>query len=297
VDDLPAELAVAIYRIASDRESGASDILDAVIEIFREQLRATAPIVPAARALCRAQPSMAPVWNASIQAIAAIDDPDRFERFAQRAARSAAALTRYAVECLRLEVAGGPLRLVTLSNSRTVRVTLEALRRERTLHVACSESRPALEGRRLAVSLAESGIAVTCFADTALGHALAGAHAVLVGADAVAPDWFLNKSGTRMLAAAAAQQGLPVYALATREKFVTPALGARLVLTEGAAADIWLSPPSGIEVRNPYFERTPLELITAVISDAGLLGPTMVAAACEASQDARSRHAFEQLTA
>jgi translation initiation factor 2B subunit (eIF-2B alpha/beta/delta family) len=296
VADFPAKLATQIERIAADRHSGASGILDAIVAIFQEQRRTVTPVVAVARALCRAQPSMAPVWNASVEAIAAADDPDRFERFVQRANRSAAALTRYAVDCLRLEIADGALRLVTLSNSRAVRLTIEGLRRERRLHVSCSESRPALEGRRLAAQLAEGGVAVSCFADAALAHALSGAHAVLVGADAIAPDWFLNKSGTRMLAAAAAQFGIPVYVLATRDKLVTAALGARLILTEGAAADIWRSPPPGIEVRNPYFEPTPLELVTAVISDAGVLSPAMVADACEATQDATSRRAFAQLT-
>ncbi len=41
-----------------------------------------------------------------------------------------------------------------------------------------------------------------------------------------APDWFLNKTGTRMLAASAAQQGVPVYVVATRDKFVSPAVAA-----------------------------------------------------------------------
>src|SRR5436190_1738139 len=81
--------------------------------------------------------------------------------------------------------------------------------------------RPALEGRRLASRLAAAGIAVTYFSDAAISQALGGADAVVFGADAVAPEWFLNKSGTRMLAAAAGQQGLPVHVIATRDKFVS----------------------------------------------------------------------------
>jgi translation initiation factor 2B subunit (eIF-2B alpha/beta/delta family) len=150
------------------------------------------------------------------------------------------------------------------------------------LRVSCSESRPALEGRTLAARLVSAGAAVTCFSDAALGHALGAADAVVVGADAVAPEWFLNKSGTRMLAAAAAQQGVPVYVLASRDKFVTHAIASRLVIREGEAAEIWEGPPPGVVVRNPYFEPTPLDLVTSVISDVGVLGAGMVPDVCEA---------------
>src|SRR6185503_878188 len=108
--------------------------------------------------------------------------------------------------------------------------------------VSCSESRPALEGRRLASELVAAGIPVTYFSDAAIATALgppdfAAAHArgggadvVLVGADAIAATWFLNKTGTRMLAAAATQQGVPVYVVASRDKFAGRELAARLAI-------------------------------------------------------------------
>src|SRR6185295_15539633 len=150
------------------------------------------------------------------------------------------------------------------------------------LRVSCSESRPALEGRRLASRLAAAGVAVTFFGDAAIGHALGGVDAVVFGADAVAPEWFLNKTGTRMLAAAAAQQGVPVQVLATRDKFVSHAVGGRLAMREGASAEIWESPPSGVAIRNPYFESTPLELVATLITDMGVLGAGLAIDVCEA---------------
>jgi translation initiation factor eIF-2B subunit delta len=166
-----------------------------------------------------------------------------------------------------------------------VETVIDALHRQRPVHLACSESRPAGEGRGLARRLAAAGVAVTLFGDAAIAHALSGCDAVVVGADAVSPDWFLNKSGTRMLAAAAAQQGVPVYVAAARDKFVTADIAARLRIREGVPDEIWNAPPSGIDVRNPYFEQTPLDLLTGVISDAGVLGAGMVADVCRASFD------------
>jgi translation initiation factor 2B subunit (eIF-2B alpha/beta/delta family) len=292
---IPAELGSRIALVASDRESGASEILDTVIGLLRDALAAGPPITPVAAALCRAQPTMAPVWNAALEAVASAESPQRFEKFAQRVARAPAALIRFAVDHFAEEARPSPLRLLTISFSRSVLLVLEALAPTHALRVACGEGRPALEGRRLASRLAATGISVTYFGDAAIGHALASADAVLVGADAVAPEWFLNKSGTRMLAAAAHQQGVPVYVVAARDKFVSHAVAARLAVREGAPAEIWETPPAGVTVRNPYFESTPLDLVTSVISDIGILGAGMVPDVCGGSQDALTLRALDDV--
>jgi translation initiation factor 2B subunit (eIF-2B alpha/beta/delta family) len=268
-----------VARLASDRESGASEVLDEVIAIFREALATGVPMLPLARAACRAQPAMASVWNAALEVLVPGGESERLETFAQRVARAPEALARFGTE-LFLTDGEGPLRLVTLSFSRSVVTVLEAVAKRRDLRISCSESRPALEGRRLASRLSESGIAVTFFSDAAIGQALGVADGVIAGADAVSPEWFLNKSGTRMLAAAAGQQGVPVYVVATRDKFVGHAVAARLEMRDGAAIEIWESPPAGVAVRNPYFEPVPLELVAALITDLGVLGAGMAAEMC-----------------
>jgi translation initiation factor 2B subunit (eIF-2B alpha/beta/delta family) len=283
--DVRAELADRIARVAADRESGASDILDEVIGILTTARTEDLPITPVASALCRAQPTMASVWNAALEAVASQHDPGRFDRFTQRVSRAGAALARFAVEGFSVDRVSGPLRLVTISSSRSVIAVIDAVRRRRPVQLACSESRPALEGRRLAGRVASLGVPVTCFSDAAIGHALAAADAVVLGADAIGPEWFLNKIGSKMLAAAAQQHGVPVYVAATRDKFVSEAVAARLDIRHGSAREIWETPPSGVEICNPYFESTPLDLVTAIISDAGLLGAGMVPEVCESLHD------------
>lgn len=269
-----------IALVASDRESGASEVLEEVIAILREALVSGVPMLPIARAVCRAQPAMASVWNAALEVLAPDRASERLETFAQRVARGPDALVRFGSELFLADA--GPLRLVTMSFSRSVVTLLEAMAIGREVRISCSESRPALEGRRLASRLASSGIVVTCFSDAAIGQALGVADGMIVGADAVASDWFLNKSGTRMLAAAAGQQGVPVYVVATRDKFVGHGVAARLAMREGAPEDVWESPPAGVTVRNPYFEPVPLELVTSLITDLGLLGSGMAAEVCDA---------------
>ena len=274
-----------ITLIASDRESGASEILAGVMSVLRDAMDAGDDVLVVARAVCRAQPSMASIWNAALAALASARNRSVFDRFTQRVGKAPDALVRFAVECFppaaRGDAAGIPLRIVTISFSRSVTAVLERLAGLRPLHIACSESRPALEGRRLAVRMAAAGIPVTFFSDAAIAHALGAVDAVLVGADAVAPEWFLNKSGTRLLAAAAAQQSVPVYVVASRDKFMNHALAGLLRPREGDAAEIWDGAPAGVTVRNPYFESTPLDLAASVITDIGVLSAAMVPEVCE----------------
>ena len=281
--------------MAEDRESGASALLARAIAVLADALAAGIPIRPVAREVCRAQPSMAPMWNAALEAIRAEDSPARFDRFASRVARAAAAMARFGAEHLAGPDESGPLRLVTISQSGSVAAVLEAIHQQRPLQVSCSEGRPALEGRRMAAELAQRGIAVTFYSDAAVGHAVEGANAVLVGADAISPDWFLNKSGTLTLASAASVRGVPVYVVASRDKFVAPQVASRLIIREGAPNEIWDAPPARVTVRNPYFEPTPLDLVAGVISDAGVLGAGMIGDVCRSMHDAKTMAALDEV--
>ena len=292
--DIP-ELERRIAALSSNRQSGASEIRDEAIAILLTARALDTPLVPLARSLIRAQPSMAPLWNAALAALASERSPGRFDRFVQQVARAPDALRRFAAECFSLEAPGNDLHLVTLSRSRAALTVIEAARTRGELQVSCSESRPVLEGRQLAARLAAQGIAVTCFSDAAIGHALVAADAVVVGADAIAPEWFINKAGTRMLAAAAQHRGIPVYVAATRDKFVGHAVAGQLAIRDESPAEIWETPPPGVEIRNPYFETIPLDLVTLVISDAGLLGAALVPDVCESLHDTEIVGALERL--
>ena len=262
-----------VAALAADRESGASEILESAVAILRDAIASGDELAAVAAALCNAQPSMAAVLNAT-RAARAPDGPERLDRFARRAARAPDALARFAAGVLGIgQPPGACIRIVTLSYSRSVLHVLDRLARERPVDVACAEGRPAYEGRRLAGRLADAGIPVTFFTDAAIGQALAGAHDVVVGADAVTPEWFLNKSGTGALAAEAARQGVGLWVIASRDKFLDQGAGDRLPIREGAPAEVWTTPPPGVTVRNPYFERVPLTLVSAVISDVGVLQP------------------------
>jgi translation initiation factor 2B subunit (eIF-2B alpha/beta/delta family) len=240
---------------------------------------------------------MAPLWNAALHATAARRVPAAFDRFVRQAARASDALLRTGVGALVPEPAieHRPLPIVTLSASGAVRGLVLAVHARQPVELACAESRPGLEGRTLAADLAARGVPVALYADAAIAHALRPGGLVLVGADAIGPAAFLNKSGTRMLAAAAAAQGIAVYVAATRDKFVMPALWPHLTGREGGGEEIWADAPAGITVRNPYFEPTPIDLITAVVSDIGLLGAGEIPRVCGGMQTELMEAALEEL--
>jgi hypothetical protein len=85
-----------ITRLALDRESGASEIFEEAIAIFREALAAGVSVQPVARAVCRAQPSMAFVWNLALEMLALDRAPEQLEDFARPGAfRPRGGLDRY----------------------------------------------------------------------------------------------------------------------------------------------------------------------------------------------------------
>ena len=171
---------------------------------------------------------MAPVWNAVALALRP-DGGAALDRFARRVERAPAAVARVAADVLLAGRAPGQaLAVATVSASGTVRACLGELSRRCRLQVLCAEGRPLLEGRALAASLAAAGIAVTLCTAAAAGGLSGAADTVLVGVDAVGPDWFVNKCGTRALVEAAAARGRAAYAAAARDKFIAAPLAARL---------------------------------------------------------------------
>jgi methylthioribose-1-phosphate isomerase len=160
------------------------------------------------------------------------------------------------------------------------------------VQVLASETRPLLQGARLtAWELVNAGIPVTVVADTAAGAAMAGGlvDAVLVGCDRVAANGdTANKIGTYTLAVLARANRIPFYVVGPLSSFDPQAAsGAAIEIEQRPAAEVAIVAgarlaPEGAGVWNPAFDVTPAELVTAFITDAGVLrppfGPSIAAA-------------------
>ena len=151
------------------------------------------------------------------------------------------------------------------------------------VQVLASETRPLLQGARLtAWELVNAGIPVTVVADTAAGAAMAGGlvDAVLVGCDRVAANGdTANKIGTYSLAVLARANAIPFYVVGPLSSFDPAAAdGAAIVIEQRPADEVTTVAgsrlaPEGTRVWNPAFDVTPAELVSAFITDAGVLRP------------------------
>lgn len=269
------QLASAVDDISGDCTSGSSELLLRALAVL-EDPRAQEPAVrrAVAVALCRAQPSMAPLWNA---AAAALAGDEVLERFGAMARHSVTSIARQFTDLMADE---RDVHIVTFSWGSTVRDAVISLARSRDVSVTCGEGRPAFEGRLLATALARAGLAVTLVTDAAVATALSSRATVVFGADALASTFFVNKVGTRSIAAAAFAAGTPVYVLAGRDKLLAPDLEPLLTMRSGSGEEVWPSPFEGVTLRNPYYEQTSLDLVTAVVTDAGVLDPPAIPEAC-----------------
>ena len=155
--------------------------------------------------------------------------------------------------------------VMSISYSGMVRdAVLEAKRAAAGFSFLIGEGRPRNEGLLLARELASNGVDCTVFADLAFAQFLPQVALVLVGADAVFSDSFINKTGTGVLLREARKAGKPTVLLYDFTKRVSdkdrpaslPLQAASEITGEDENAL-----PNELTVVNQYFEKIPLDLI------------------------------------
>jgi methylthioribose-1-phosphate isomerase len=149
------------------------------------------------------------------------------------------------------------------------------------VHVWVDETRPVLQGARLtAWELQRLEVPMTLVPDTAAGALMASGlvDAVVVGADRIAENGDVaNKVGTYQLAVLAVHHRVPFYVAApfSTIDLETPT-GEAVVVEERDPREITeplgvAFAPEGTPARNLAFDVTPAELITAIITDRGVI--------------------------
>jgi len=133
------------------------------------------------------------------------------------------------------------------------------------------ETRPSLQGARLtAWELEAAGIPHAVIADSAAASLMAAGDVdcVVTGADRIAANGdTANKIGTYSLAVLAAHHGIPLYVVAPTSSIdVATPTGAEIPIEERAAAEI----TTRFAARNPAFDVTPANLITAIVTEHGV---------------------------
>jgi methylthioribose-1-phosphate isomerase len=171
--------------------------------------------------------------------------------------------------------------LATAGHGTALGVIRSAVAAGKRISVIADETRPFLQGARLTVwELQQEGIPVTLITDNMAGHMMQQGvvDAVIVGADRIAANGdFANKIGTYMVAVLAQRHGIPFYVAAPLSTIDRRLVSGRDIPIEerngaevrGFAEQRWA--PADVQVRNPAFDVTPAELVTALITEKGVV--------------------------
>lgn len=171
--------------------------------------------------------------------------------------------------------------LATAGHGTALGVIRSAVEAGKKISVFADETRPFLQGARLtAWEMVQENIPVTLITDNMAGHLMKCGEidAVIVGTDRVAANGDVaNKIGTYMVAVLAHRHNIPFYVacpLSTIDMQLPH--GDAIPIEErshnevtGFGAQRWA--PSGVQVRNPAFDVTPAELVSALITEKGVV--------------------------
>jgi methylthioribose-1-phosphate isomerase len=153
----------------------------------------------------------------------------------------------------------------------------------RQVHVFVDETRPFLQGARLtAWELQRAGVPLTLITDSMAGYFMRRGEVdcVIVGADRVVANGDVaNKIGTYSLAVLARAHGIPFFVAAPSSTVdFTLATGDAIPIEQRSADEVTTIggqpiAPAGVNAAHPAFDITPHELITAIITERGVVAP------------------------
>lgn len=275
----------ALEELSRDNRSGAQEIAHRALHLLIDTVGDSGPagaityrnwLVRISRQLMGTQPSMGILFRLVNDMLWATEGAtgaaemrqgalDYLQGYQERQAMALVALAEAASAHL-----SSYRRVMTYSRSSTVVRALSQLGREKLL-VYCGEGRPMYEGQTLASELGWAGIQVVMGVDMALFGWLRDVQALLIGADSLGLTGMVNKIGTAALMRAAAEAEVPRIVLATTAKFMPNDFIAGQNLRAGDPEEIMPVPSSNVDVRNVYFDVTPIDLLTTVVTEKGPL--------------------------
>ncbi len=175
-------------------------------------------------------------------------------------------------------------RLACVGWGTALGVVRSAVAAGKSIHVYASETRPLHQGSRLtAWELAQDGIPVTLICDSMSGSLMRKGKidSVIVGADRITKDVVFNKIGTYNHAVLAKYHKIPFYVAAPLSTFDRMNAEEDIIVEERDPEEICALggkrlAPQGVNVYNPAFDATPLELVTGLITEKGVFRPPLM---------------------
>jgi len=174
--------------------------------------------------------------------------------------------------------AGG---LATVGYGTALGVIRAAFETGKKIKVIATETRPKLQGARLtAYELLKDGIPVTLITDGMAGYAMKRGMVdiVVVGADRIVRDAVINKIGTYTIAVLARENGVPFYVAAPLSTMDLSRTSVEVEIEERNPREVLYFhsvrvAPEGVNVWNPAFDVTPMDYVSGIITETGVLTP------------------------
>ncbi len=175
-------------------------------------------------------------------------------------------------------------RLACVGWGTALGVIRSAVEAGKQIHVYACETRPLNQGSRLtAWELAEDKIPVTLICDSMSGSLMRKGKIdkTIVGADRITRDAVFNKIGTYNHAVLAKYHKIPFYVAAPLSTFDLKHKEEDVTVEERDPEEVCVLggarlAPEGIDVYNPAFDATPLELVTGLITEKGVFRPPLM---------------------
>lgn len=291
--DISAEINSLIEEIRDNKTDGASSLARRAVRVFktaaeRSQTETAREFLleqkEIGKRLISVRPSMAPVANIVTRLLRETVRKNRgmdlesvreltistVDELVYDSLKAVSEISKYSSRLI-----NDGNKILTHSYSSTVIAALKEIHTtHKNIEVVATRSGAGRIGEKTASELAKHGIPVTFIDDTAAGLYISTVDKVMVGADRICADGrVVNGIGTYQLALASEKAGIPFYVLCETLKFDAMLKSDDVELEEKEPSEVIEAGrlPPEVRVKNPYFDITPLELITAIVTENGVL--------------------------
>ena len=165
-------------------------------------------------------------------------------------------------------------------------VIRSAIADKKKIAVVACETRPLNQGSRItAWELQQDKIPVHVIADSAAGFLMSEGviNKVIVGADRITQEFVYNKIGTYTHSVLAKEHNIPFYVAAPVSTFDPGSWEENVKIEERPDDEIRrigkakeLNVPMGVPILNPAFDKTPMENVSALITENGVYYPPIL---------------------
>src|SRR6056297_940627 len=160
-------------------------------------------------------------------------------------------------------------------------VIRSAVEAGKEINVVSCETRPLNQGGRITTwELMQDNIPVTLITDSMSGHVMKNGMVdkVIVGADRITQDVVFNKIGTYTHSVLAREHEIPFFVAAPTSTFDPNGWEETVKIEERDADELRYIAghqiaPANVRVYNPAFDATPMENITAIVTEKGIFQP------------------------